>query len=94
MDCGCSSTIVLRTLISKPNPKIEAVMQLQMQADNITTNINIKIDLTSPELSTTKIVTWNFHVDYSNKGLKLYMKLSDFVIESDKRIKRVDSTYY
>ena len=39
-----------------------------MQAGSSTTNLKVKIDFTLPELSATKIVTWNFHVDDYNKG--------------------------
>ena len=39
------------------------VMQWQKQADNITTNMKVKIDLTLPEFSATKIVMWDFYVD-------------------------------
>ena len=41
----------------KINPKREAVMQSHTQEGNITTNINVKIDITLPGLSATKIVT-------------------------------------
>ena len=38
------------------------------QTVKITINIKVKIDFTLPELSATKIVTWNCHVDDSAKG--------------------------
>ena len=44
-------------------------MQCHMQVCNITTNLKVKIDFILPELSATKIVTWNFHVDDSVKGI-------------------------
>ena len=82
--------------IKKPNPKKDAVMNLKTRADKITTNINIKIDFTLPELSATKIVTWTCHVDDSHKGRNymilgrylltesgLNLKFSDQVIEAD-----------
>ena len=43
-------------------------MQWHMQAVSITTDLKVKIDLTLSEISATKIVTWNFHVDNSSKG--------------------------
>ena len=43
-------------------------MQWHTQAGSISTNMKVKIDFTLPELSTTKIVTWKFHVDDSDKG--------------------------
>ena len=70
-------------------------MQWHTQAGNITTDIKVKIDFTLHELSATKIVTWNCHVDEFNKGrydmilnrdilteLVLHLNLSDQVIES------------
>ena len=53
-DCGCSSTIVMRRLITKLNPKRYYVMQSHTKAGNITTNIKVTIDFTLPELSATK----------------------------------------
>ena len=38
------------------------VTQWQVQAGNITTDYKVKIYLTSPDFSVTKIVTWDFHV--------------------------------
>ena len=43
-------------------------MHWNMQAGNITTNINVNIEFTLPELRETKIVTWNYHVDDYTKG--------------------------
>ena len=69
LDSGCSSTIVMNRPISKLNPKKDNVVQWHMQAGNITTNHKVKIYFTLPELSATKIVTWNWHVDDSAKGM-------------------------
>ena len=44
------------------------MMQFHTQAGNITTNINVKIYFTLPELIAAKIVTWNCHMDDSAKG--------------------------
>ena len=44
------------------------MIQWNTQASKITTNSNVKIDFTSPELSVMKIVTWNWHMDDSAKG--------------------------
>ena len=43
-------------------------MQWHTQVDNITTNLKVKIDFTSPELSATKTVIMNCHVYDSAKG--------------------------
>ena len=66
-----------------------------MQSVNIITNLKVKIDFTSPELSAMKIVTWDFQVDDSAKGrygmilgidllkpLGLNQKFSEHVIKS------------
>ena len=71
-------------------------MQWTTQAVNITTNLKVKIDFTLPVLSTTNVVTWNFHVDDSTKGryniilgryllkeLGLNLKFSEHVIKAD-----------
>ena len=43
------------------------MIQFQKQAGNITTNIKVKIYFTLTEFSTTKIVTWGFHMNDSDK---------------------------
>ena len=71
-------------------------MQQKTQSGSITTNLKFKIDFTLHELSATKIVICNCHVDDSAKGkyemvlgryiltaLVLNLKLSDHVIEAD-----------
>ena len=71
-------------------------MQWHTQAGNINTYLKVKIDLTLPKISAMKIVTWNWHVNDSDKvrydmilgrdslsGLLLNLKLSDHVIEAD-----------
>ena len=68
LDSGYSSMIVTIRLITNIDPKREAVMQCHTQEGKITTNLKVKIDFTSPELSRTKIVTWNCRVDDSSKG--------------------------
>ena len=45
------------------NPKEYSVMQWQMKACNVTTNIKVKIYFTFPELGARKHLVWNFHVD-------------------------------
>ena len=70
--------------------------QWQTKACIITTNLNVKINFTLPELRATKTMMWNFHVDDSAKGiynmilcrdlltsLGLNLKLSDHFIEAD-----------
>ena len=69
-------------------------MQFHTQAGNIPTDLKVEVDFTLPELSTTNVVTWKCHVDYSAKGrydmilgrylskeLGLNLKFSDNVIE-------------
>ena len=41
-------------------------MLWHMQVVSITSNIKVDIDFILPELSATKIVTWNFHVNDSD----------------------------
>ena len=66
-----------------------------MQEGKITTNIKFNIDFTLPELSVTKIVMWDFHVDDFDKirynmilgrdiltELGLNLKTYDHVIEA------------
>ena len=65
LDSGCSSTIVMRRLIEKLNTKKDNLIQWHTYAGNINTNLKVKIDFTLPEFSTSKIVTWNCHVDDS-----------------------------
>ena len=43
-------------------------MQWNTQAVNITTYLKVKIYFTLPELRATKIMTWNCHLDESDKG--------------------------
>ena len=71
-------------------------MKWHTQVGIITTNPNIKIVFTLPEIIPTKIGTWNCQVDYYAKGrydmtlvrylltyLGLNLKRSDQVIEAD-----------
>ena len=77
------------------NPKEDYVMQWRTQVGSIITNLKVKIYLNLSELSATKIVTWNFHVDepakeiydmilarYIWRTLGLNLKLFSHVIES------------
>ena len=43
-------------------------MQWKTQAENITTNIMVKIYFTLPAISAANFVTWNWHVDESAKS--------------------------
>ena len=71
------------------------MLKWHTQEGSITNNKKVKIDFTLSELSATKIVTWNFHVDKSAKvrydmilvrdiptNLGLNIKLSDRIIEA------------
>ena len=73
------------------------MVQWHTQAGSITANLKVKIYFTLPELSATKVVTWNHHVDDSTNGiydmilgrdiwtdLVLSLGLSKHVIEVDK----------
>ena len=51
----------------KPKTKKDTVMQLITEAGNITNNMKVKIYFTLTEFSTTKIVTWGFHMNDSDK---------------------------
>ena len=66
---GCSYTIVIRRLIINLKTKEDSVMQWHTKAGNITTNTKVKIYLTWPEFSATKIVTWNCDMYVSDKGM-------------------------
>ena len=68
LDIGCSSTVVMVRLITKVNPKDYDVIKFHRQASIITNDMKFEIYLTLPELSATKIVTWNFNMDESAKG--------------------------
>ena len=48
LDSGCSSTIVMRTLITRLKTKEDSVMQWHMQAGNIHIDLMVKIDFTLP----------------------------------------------
>ena len=67
MDSGCSYTIVMGILVVKLNLDMDYLMQWHMQAENITNNLNIKVDFTLTALSATNVVTWDCHVDDSAK---------------------------
>ena len=71
-------------------------MQQNTHAENIITNLKVKIYLTLPEFSATKIILLDFHVDDSAKGRYdmvlvrdiltasgLNIKFSEHIIESD-----------
>ena len=88
--------VVMIIPIKKLNPKEYSVTQLHMQADNITTNLKVKIDFTLPKSSATKIVMCKCYVDESCKrrydmilgrylltSLGLNLNLSEHVIKSD-----------
>ena len=70
-------------------------MQWNTKADNITTNLKVKVNFTLPKISATNIVIWKCHVDESANGrydiilgrdllseLELNFKSSDHAIEA------------
>ena len=95
LDSGCSSKIVMRRQIETFHPKKYDVMQWHIQVGNITTNLKVRIYFNLTELSTAKIVTWNFHVGDSSRVrydmilgidilavLGLILRLSENIIEA------------
>ena len=68
LDSGCSSTIVMGRPIEKLHPEQDALIQWNTQAGNITTNNKVKVNFTLKALSAKFFVTWNCHVDDSNKS--------------------------
>ena len=107
LDIEFSSTILIRTLITKINHKGDSIIQWNTQLSNITTNLKDKIYFILPQLSTTKTVTEHFHVGDSSKGrydiivhrniltdLGINLKLSYHIIKSDDDpLKRADNTH-
>ena len=79
LDSRCSSTIVMGTLVKKLGLEKYATMQWNTQAENITTNIKVKINFTLPALRATNGVTCNFHVYDSAKG-RYYMILGRYLL--------------
>ena len=56
LDSGCNSTIVVGRLVEKLRLEKYAVIQWNIQAGHITSNIKVKIYFTLPVFSTTNIV--------------------------------------
>ena len=96
LDSERSSPIVMGRLVNNLGLEEYASMQWNTQAENITTNLKVKIYLTLPALSATNVVTWNCHVDDSAKDrynmilgqyllteLSLNLKSSENAIEAD-----------
>ena len=79
LDNRCSYTLETRRLITILKPEEEAMIQWNTQVGNITTDLRIKIDLTLPNFSATKIVMWNCHVDNSAK-VRYYMILGRYLL--------------
>ena len=52
-------------LKQKISPKITT---WEIQAGELTTSLKLKVDFCLPELSTTKIVSWEYHVDNKNSS--------------------------
>ena len=68
LDRGCISMIVMIVLIKKLQLKQILWYNGTRKRGNITTNMKVEIDLTSPEFSATKIMTWDCNVDEYAKG--------------------------
>ena len=63
LDSECISTILMGRLVEKNYLEKDSVMQWHMQAGNIITNYEVKVDFTLPTFSTTNVVTRRCHVD-------------------------------
>ena len=59
----------MKIIITKLNTMEYSFIQCHTQAGGITTNIKVEMYFTLPDLIATKIVTWNFHVDESTRGI-------------------------
>ena len=57
--------IVMKILASKLKMKNILLFNENTQARKLTTNQKVKVNFCLPEFRMTKIVTWEFHVDYS-----------------------------
>ena len=94
LDNECSSMIIMGRLVGNIHQYKCATMQWHLQARNITIDIRVRINLNTPALIVTSVVTWNCHLDESAKGrhdmilgrdilteLGLNLKFSEHVIE-------------
>ena len=52
--------------IVKPQKEKDTMMKWNTQVGNILSNKKAKVNFFLPEFSVTKIVTWEFHADYSD----------------------------
>ena len=66
--------------MQKNHPREDNVIQYHIQAGKTTTNLKVNIDYTLPELSSTKIFTWNCHLNDSAKGI-YYTILGRYVLD-------------
>ena len=96
LDSGFSSTTVMGNMPGKLHPEKDDVIQWNVQAGNINTNIKVKVDFTVPALTATDFMTRKCHVYDSDKGrcdmivgkdilieLGLNLKCFERVIEAD-----------
>ena len=65
LESGCGSTIVMGRLVEKLHTDKYAVMQWHPHVVNITTDLKVKVNLTSPVLSAVYVVTWKCHMNES-----------------------------
>ena len=65
-------------------------MQWHMQAGNITTNIDVKVDFVLPSLSATGFLMWKFHVNDSYKGRYYMILVQDILTELGLNLKFSD----
>ena len=81
MESGCIYTIVIRRLVEKLYPDKYDVIQWNIQARNITTNIKVNIYFTLPILSAMNVVIWKCYVDDYDKGRYDMILGQDILIE-------------
>jgi hypothetical protein len=65
LDTGTTSTIILRELVGKGRARIDTKKRTKWKTfgGTFTTNYESLLDFKFPEISTSKVVTWQAHVD-------------------------------
>ena len=79
LDSGCSSKIVMGRLVKILGLEKDDPIQRSTQARNITTNLKVKIDFILPAFSARNVLTWDCHVDESDKG-RYDMMLGQYIL--------------
>jgi predicted aspartyl protease len=70
LDTGTTSTIILRELLGKGIARTNTKKRTKWKTlgGTFTTNYESVLDFKFPEISTSKVVTWQAHVDYENSS--------------------------